>query len=73
VLLAQDPDFVQVDHDWNLSSLVAKIHEQGGRVVVKTLTPETDIPKEWRRVCEAGVDVVLTDRPRDLLAARGRW
>jgi len=73
MLLDQDPNFVQIDYDWNLSTLVAKIHERRGRVVVKTLTPEVDIPKEWRRVCEAGVDVVLTDRPRDLVAARRSW
>ncbi len=69
-LLEYAPEFVQIDHDWSVSDLVARIHEGGARVVVKTLTVDTDAPNEWRRLCEAGVDVILTDRPRDLLAAR---
>lgn len=70
-LLDHSPEFVQINHNWNLANLVPKIHERGGRVVVKTLSPETDRPVVWRMVCDAGVDVVLTDRPRDFLSSKG--
>lgn len=72
-LLGYAPDFVQIDDTWNLTALVPRIHARGARAVVKTLTPETDLPQEWRRICEVGVDIVLTDRPRDLVAARDTW
>ena len=72
-LLGYAPEFVQIDDTWNLTALVPRIHARGARTVVKTLTPETDIPQEWRRICEAGVDIVLTDKPRDLVAARDDW
>jgi glycerophosphoryl diester phosphodiesterase len=66
-LLEHSPQFVQVDYDWNLTSLVPMIHDRGARVVVKTLSKETDVPKVWRTVCEAGIDIVLTDKPREFL------
>jgi glycerophosphoryl diester phosphodiesterase len=72
-LLGYAPELVQIDHDWNVPGLVERIHEEGARAVVKTLTVDTDTQKEWRRLCEAGVDIILTDRPRDLLAARMVW
>jgi glycerophosphoryl diester phosphodiesterase len=66
-LLAHSPQFVQVDHDWNLTSLVPLIHERGARVVVKTLSKGTDMPPVWKMLCDTGVDIVLTDKPRELL------
>jgi glycerophosphoryl diester phosphodiesterase len=65
-LLQYSPEFVQIDHDWDVEDLGRLIHKKGARVVVKTLAPSTDQPATWRKVCAAGADVVLTDRPRDL-------
>lgn len=68
ILLESSPSFVQVNHTWELSSIVPKIHAGGARVVVKTLSPEIDRPRTWRYLCSQGVDIVLTDRPRELLS-----
>ncbi len=68
LLLESAPSYVQVNHMWDLSSVVPKIHTGGARVVVKTLSPETDRPTTWRYLCSQGVDIVLTDRPRDFLS-----
>ncbi len=72
VLLGHSPQFVQVNHTWKLSRLVPMLHKRDARVVVKTLTPETDTPAVWRTLCEVGIDVVLTDRPRDFLQSHRR-
>lgn len=68
LLLKSAPSYVQVNHTWDLPSVVPKIHTGGGRVVVKTLSPETDGPETWRFLCSQGVDIVLTDRPREFLS-----
>jgi glycerophosphoryl diester phosphodiesterase len=68
LLLESAPSYVQVNDTWNLSSVVPKIHTGGARVVVKTLSPETDRPETWRSLCSQGVDIVLTDRPREFLS-----
>jgi glycerophosphoryl diester phosphodiesterase len=68
LLLESAPSYVQVNGTWNLSSVVPKIHTGGARVVVKTLSPETDRPETWRSLCSQGVDIVLTDRPREFLS-----
>lgn len=68
-LLRYAPEFVQIDHDWNFQSLARLIHTKGARVVVKTLDRGSDHPALWRKVCAAGADVVLTDRPREFLQA----
>jgi glycerophosphoryl diester phosphodiesterase len=70
MLLGYRPDYVQIDYDWDLSGLVPSIHQRGARVVVKTLDPNTDTPSVWRSVCNAGVDVVLTDKPREFRSAQ---
>lgn len=68
LLLESAPSYVQVNHTWGLPSVVPKIHTGGARVVVKTLTQETDKPETWRYLCSQGVDIVLTDRPREFLS-----
>ena len=68
-LLAYSPQFVQIDHDWDLAGVIPLIHGRGSRVVVKTLAPETDRPEVWKRLCGVGVDVVLTDKPRDFVTS----
>ncbi len=68
-LLKYGPKYVQVDSEWNLSSVIPAIHRRGALVVVKTLSPRSDRPEVWRELCVAGVDVVLTDRPKDFLSA----
>lgn len=68
LLLESAPSYVQVNHTWDLPSVVPKIHTGGARVVVKTLSPETDRPETWRYLCSQGVDIILTDRPRELLS-----
>jgi glycerophosphoryl diester phosphodiesterase len=68
-LLQHAPKYVQVDSEWTLSSVIPGIHRRGSLVVVKTLSPGKDRPEVWRELCGAGVDVVLTDRPKDFLAA----
>jgi glycerophosphoryl diester phosphodiesterase len=68
-LLQYVPKYIQIDSEWNLSSVIPVIHRRGALVVVKTLSPGNDRPEVWRELCGAGVDVVLTDRPRDFLAA----
>ena len=68
-LLQHAPKYVQVDSEWNLSRVVPGIHRGGALVVVKTLSPGEDRPEVWRELCDAGVDVVLTDRPKEFLAS----
>lgn len=68
-LLQYAPKYIQIDSEWSLSGLIPVIHRRGALVVVKTLSPGTDRPEVWRELCRAGVDVVLTDRPKDFLSA----
>jgi hypothetical protein len=59
---------VQVDSDWDLARVNQEVERAGSKLVVKALGDESDTPEEWRRLCSAGVSIVLTDHPREFLA-----
>lgn len=59
------PEIVQIDQDWASRELVDRIQAAGAAVLVKALGPGVDTPENWNQLLEIGVDIVLTDRPRE--------
>ena len=62
-LLQYRPEFVQLDADAVTSARISELKRRvNARVLVKTLTSDTDVSTEWRRLFRMGVDIVLSDR-----------
>jgi glycerophosphoryl diester phosphodiesterase len=63
--ISPSPEIVQIDQEWASREFVDRIHAAGAAVLIKTLGPDVDTPENWNQLLELGVDIVLTDRPRD--------
>ena len=64
------PTIVQLDDDFATPDLIAEIHRTGAKVLIKSLGPERDTPLFWKRAFSRNIDLLLTDRPIDLLNER---
>jgi glycerophosphoryl diester phosphodiesterase len=66
------PAIVQVDPALLSPGLTKAVHSYGGLVLVKTLDGFFDTVESWRKVCNAGADIVLTDHPLEFIVAIAR-
>ncbi len=55
------PDIIQIDADWITPEVVQEIHAVGSKILVKSLYG-MDTAKDWDRLFDAGIDILLTDR-----------
>jgi glycerophosphoryl diester phosphodiesterase len=63
--LALSPALVQIDADQLSADVVALIHGVGAKLLIKSLGTPPDTKESWNALCDHGVDIVLTDHPRD--------
>ncbi len=63
--LALSPTLVQIDADKISADIVTLVHSAGAKLLVKSLGSPPDTRESWGALCDQGVDIVLTDHPRD--------
>ena len=63
--LELSPAIVQVDAEKVSADVVALVHDAGAKLLVKSLGAPPDTKESRRALCAQGVDIVLTDHPRD--------
>ncbi len=64
VAKAAHVDIISPDHDWILLEDVKALHKIGVRVLPWTVNEE----KDWARLIDLGVDGIISDYPRELVA-----
>lgn len=67
-VLQSQPEIVQIDYEIANSEVINRIHASKSRVLIKSLSEEADTPSQWKVLFNLGVDIILTDRPDEMIA-----